>query len=581
MPVASPDLLAGLWVPAGLFLYWSFGYSITWGSDLWWHLAAGRWMWTTRSLPHVDPFSFTRLGKPWLHHEWLSDIVFYLWSSTFGMRSLVFWKWGVIAVAFLLVQFTLQRLTRNPLASFAVAAWGAAVAAPFLDLRPQLFSILGTAVLFTLALVPRTLIVWLPILFLIWANLHGGFFFGLMALGLILLVRELVPDEDRPESRRRRIAIFGLCLAAASANVNGLAAFVYPLRYAFDTKSPFRQIGEWHSPFEAGGTHSPLYPWTIGLFFLCVAGLWVTGAWHSHRRLFFTGLALGSLTLAMSLRSRRFVPFFGIAACLMLAPALDAIVKTPRRRFLAVGLPFLGILAGIARLSRFPLGPHAFHTLTSEESFPVDTADFLQTNTLSGNVFTLYNWGGYVEMRSGGRLRVYIDGRADTVFDEGTYRRYLSIAAREPGWERSIADSGSRFVLWPREDRQFWEPLLQSGHWRSLYEDSVSCLLVREAEPPFGPFRDPPDSAYRRFTLAVKARMRGDLQESETQLHEALARMPEMSAPCHLLARLQAIRGDLPSALATEATCQRSFPQPLRKREFEGFLDELRRRNGH
>ena len=41
------------------------------GSDLWWHLAAGREIWEQHAVPTTDHFSYTFAGQPWMHHEWL------------------------------------------------------------------------------------------------------------------------------------------------------------------------------------------------------------------------------------------------------------------------------------------------------------------------------------------------------------------------------------------------------------------------------------------------------------------------------------------------------------------------------
>jgi len=42
--------------------------------DLWWHLRTGQWIVETGTVPHTDPFSFTRAGQPWVSHEWLSEV---------------------------------------------------------------------------------------------------------------------------------------------------------------------------------------------------------------------------------------------------------------------------------------------------------------------------------------------------------------------------------------------------------------------------------------------------------------------------------------------------------------------------
>src|SRR5437867_4397624 len=108
---------APLWMLAAALTGWSFGYTRLKGSDLWWHLAAGRWMTDHRALPAGDPWSFTAAGSAWLNHEWLSDVVFDLWSRVFGQAALVCWKWAVLAATVVLLLSALRRLTGEWLGS--------------------------------------------------------------------------------------------------------------------------------------------------------------------------------------------------------------------------------------------------------------------------------------------------------------------------------------------------------------------------------------------------------------------------------------------------------------------------------
>ena len=47
------------------------------GSDMFWHLAAGRDICERGAVPTTDPFSHTFGGKEWLNHEWLTDVIFW------------------------------------------------------------------------------------------------------------------------------------------------------------------------------------------------------------------------------------------------------------------------------------------------------------------------------------------------------------------------------------------------------------------------------------------------------------------------------------------------------------------------
>lgn len=48
-----------LWYLAVIPSFWSFGFTTMRGSDLWWHIATGRWILAHKALPLTDSWSFT------------------------------------------------------------------------------------------------------------------------------------------------------------------------------------------------------------------------------------------------------------------------------------------------------------------------------------------------------------------------------------------------------------------------------------------------------------------------------------------------------------------------------------------
>ena len=553
-----------------VLVFWSFGYTVMRASDLWWHLAAGGWIVDHRAVPRADSWSFTRAGAPWVHHEWLSDVVFDLWVRLFGRESLVVWKWGTIAATFTLLFVVLRRKTGSAAAGFVASLVAAATAAPFLDIRPHLWSLLGAVVLMVLAL-DRERPSWgVPALFLVWANLHGGFFFGLLALGAMLLPHVVFGDRA---ARVRTVSIVGASIAASLVNPNGLQAFAYPLKYAFDKTSPFRELGEWIPPFRPGGIPAPLYPWLLGAFALAAIGVVIARSTRKDTRWVVASLALGGLTLAMSLTSRRFILLFAIAQSLTLAPAL-ALLLAPAARFIPALAPSLVVAAvAVFRLAPYPLGPRAFTYLTVEESFPVDTCDFIETNALGGKVFAYYNWGGYVTLRTRGRMTVYIDGRADTVYDAATYRRYLMVLNHEPGYLDVVESSGADFVLWDRRgDPELPARLAATGRWRALYFDPVSVLLVRAGGVLPVTLAEPAPSSWHAAKVGDDLLRSGRFAEAAEQFGRARAMPPHPRSACLGLARAQARAGRDDDARRTLASCRSDFPSPE--------IDEALRRIG-
>src|SRR5262249_16447922 len=302
---------------------------------------------------------------------------------------------------------------------------------------------------------------------------------------------------------------------------------------------PIHQVAEWLPPFEPGGLRSWLYPYGIGAFFAATL-LVMTDSELRRSPDAWVGAAIGAMVLAMSLRTPPFLPLFAIGLTLVLALAL-ALALSRLGAFVRRGIPpivpALGALlvAGVW-LAPYPKNSTAFQYLTAEYEFPVETLNFVNANRLSGNVFAYYRWGGYVDLCTQGRLKVFIDGRAETVYADQTYLEYLTVLDRKPGWIDVIESSGADFVLWPRwQEKDVVTGLVHTGRWRPLYRDSVSQLLVRTTTTLPDPLVVSPESAYRQLSLGVTALLQEQLEGARRHLERALQIDPDLQQACTTL----------------------------------------------
>jgi hypothetical protein len=410
---------------------------------------------------------------------------------------------------------------------------------------------------------------YLPLLFLLWANLHGGFFFGLMAL-LVLLSPTIISGET---SDRIRASLIWLSSALLSLlNPSGWKAFAYPLKYAFDRSSAFKELDEWRPPFVDIGTHSPLYPYAIAIVALATLFL-LFRRWRGKQDLNWAALGLVLLTLAMSLTSRRFIVLFAISQSLITGPALAALISPLTERIPKLIGPVVAAVGGLICLYPYPLAPYAFHYLTAEDDFPVETCTYIEMNHLSGKVFSYYNWGGYLHLRTNGQMKVFIDGRADTVYDSETFRRYLTVQRFQAGWKEVLEGSGAQYILWPRSSQgQPLAELVASGRWKILFDDFVSVLLVRSDQALPEPLKLTPDSAYRQLTVGVQNIERRRYDVAELALKRGLEQMPYLRTALYKLAQAQALQGKKEEALQTLARCERTFPDRRRVSSVKSLL---------
>ena len=542
---------AGLW-----FLSW--GYTEMAGADMWWHVAAGRELVQTRTLWMVDDWSFTAHGKDWLNHEWLADLLYYAWVSAWGLQTLVYWKWLLLLATFSMLLLALSRSSGSPLAALVCSALAMANAAPFLDVRPHLYTLLGFSLLLLLRLQRQTSTWLLALVFLAWANLHGGVFFGLMALGILLF-----PWREPSVAGIRGAALVGLvCVLACLLNPSGYKLFLYPLAYAFDAASPFRTIGEWLSPFEPGGITSPLFFYLVWLSLLAPA--YLLPAVRRNLDVPWEGMLLTALTLAMALTSRRFIPLFGISLAVMLAPLLALCLRQLRIERFSLALALLALLAGLFRLLPYPMqAAPAFHYLVAEYSFPVDMLDFMAANRIEGKVYSLWNWGGYIHWRTDGALKVYVDGRADTIFDDQIYLDYVAVLGSRPGWLELIEASGADYVLWPHSrgnGQEKLRELLATGRWRPVYSDAVSWLLARSASVPAAELEPSAPGPWRDLAMASNSQRAGNWDKAIAYAAAVREVMPWNRDACDLLLASYQSRGELPRAQEIHADCRSYFP---------------------
>jgi hypothetical protein len=591
-PRSRRAALQWLWLLAGACCVLPLCFNVLRGADLWWHLAAGRIIVSGHTIPSADAWTFTVAGRSWLDHEWLAQCIFYLWMRGFGLHALVLWFFGMLLLTAGVLQDGIQRWTGRPLVGLVCAVWAIAVAAPFFEIRPHLYTLFGLALLLRwILLLGAPDRWWLPLPFILWANLHAGVVLGLIVVGTWGLAWVLAGSDPEATWRRRlRRAgtVLAACIVAAAINPHGVQLLTYPLRVAWGARGTFRQLVEYLSPFARAGVRPALYPWAIGAFGAALLALALKGRVRAREVRLWAVLGTAGLTLAMSLVSARFVPLFAIAQAPVLAAAVTAMVpargsRRSRRRSGAMrwALPVLAALAGLVVLQRFPLRLAVFRNLISEETFPVEVADFSERNHLRGNVFAYAGWGGYLHWRTNGRLRVYYDSRADTVFDPETYRRYVQVQFLLPGWIETLEASTAAYFLWPREP---WaqlpnvgqaRALMASGRWQLIHSDFASVLLARRGLDLPVTLADPPDSPYRRLALGVQAMERGEAREARRLLEGALAMDPLMLPACRNLVIVLAHTGQVTQAVAMGRRCNAIFPDEATE---EALADELRRR---
>lgn len=297
VPDASRWLNAVLLALAGLFLLGLFSTEMA-DTDAWWHLASGRYIARTHRLPAPDPFAYTTAGAQDaypgeaatrhfnLTHEWLAQLAMYGLEAAGGMGAVVFGKALLLTLLCGAVGWTAARRTGSLLWGTAAALAAASLGIEFAHDRPGILSYVFAAVF--IAICERGRRLWLlPVLSLVWANCHGGFFLGWVIAGAYTAEALL----RRAADARRWLVASLTTIVVSGANPNGFGALEAVLRYR-------------HSPLQAS-----LIEWSP-------ASLW--GSPYAF------DLLLYAAALAMVLSWRRVRPADWLLAAAFAAASLTA-----------------------------------------------------------------------------------------------------------------------------------------------------------------------------------------------------------------------------------------------------------------
>jgi hypothetical protein len=472
--------------------------------DLWWHLANGRLIVASGSVPSGDVYSFSAAGQPWVMHEWLADLAMYLLHEAGGLPLLVAVFAGVVTLGAICLYALLRSADLNPSLALLVTLAGALAGSTAWGARPQLLNLLLCGIL-VLVLVRYGRARWTPIVLppfiWLWANLHSGFLVGVI-ISLLYLAGEAFDAwrtdgwaDARPRLLRLAAAIAG-GVGLSLINPSGIQTLLFPLG---TLTSPLIQnnIQEWASP----DFHSLPGLMFEAIVFLTLGGL-ATGKVRPRTYEWLWGFAL----LFLALASQRNVPLFvigaaplvgrcaqaalvALASILPLDPGRPAQQAAIRWRPLrpASPSPALGLI-NLALLLVVGIGMIAYRAAPNLRSAdeaaaiaavsPVQAADALHAIGKPVRVFNFYDYGGYLVWRLyPDGSRVYIDGRVE-VYGPAIFDRYLRVSYLAEGWPDVISQARPDAIVMPSA-HPVTGLLARDPSWHQISRDRVATVFIR------------------------------------------------------------------------------------------------------
>ena len=496
--------------------------------DFWWHIAVGREIVATGQIPTVDTFSFTMNGTPYPSYQafWLMEVALYGVYSLGGPALVVFVHSLVITSAYAILLWLSRRISGSWRSAAFATLFAAALGLNDWNVRPQAVAF-PLAALFLLAIhayrrkPQRRWLIVFPLGMMLWVNCHGTFPIGLLLIGLwladeawnILKVQLL---ESKWPALRPLIAPTAALLAAtvaclANPRGTGILAYVSGI-----SANPVIQnlVPEWAAP-SLGSLAGKLF---LGGLLLASAILALSprrpSAFQLLSFLAFAGLGL---------KTSRGSIWFGIVMAPTLAEHLAQIGKAVSQREsekarkrggeqatilhspfstlhsplpthhspLSIQTLLNAILAGLllvgAGLSLpwfkdlWPMSPSKAGLISAET--PVAATDFLLQEHLPGPVFHNMAYGSYLIWAAQPEYPVFVDSRIE-LYSPEIWFDYLKISAGQGDWEERLQMYGIHTLMLSRQEQPgLVRAATESPHWKRVYEDTTTLLLVQESRP--------------------------------------------------------------------------------------------------
>lgn len=461
-------------------------------SDYFWHLTLGKSIWQNKAIPTQDTFSWLspELNLQETAHSWLSSLILYAFSCisvnpVYGMLAFI----AVTVFAYcLFIEYIWGRQIKDPFMNVLALAL---VTLP-LDWagRPQsigltLFAI-GFYLLNKVYEEPDTKLRWLlPVVSVLWANLHGGALPILFAFNLLFLVLCFAPDinafdiyNEKGDSKKRFRALFQVFLSdilAGLLNPYGIKLYIY--FFVTNNETTKKYVSEWMPSHLANE-----------VVFLCLAFLFLIVAYRMKVKL--TEFAPYLCCLFMTAMYVRIRSYWVIVMTPLIYRFLTSLISAQENRMWKAGGRPNSSWAGNTK--KYTIAAAAVLVLVSAvyapsmANDPDKTGDYITADLVSyiqdlnpQRLYTSYNDGGYCIYHG---IKSFADSRAD-LFPDDVIEASVNFAFMSYSTDTGMEDCLNQFdfdaiLLRRSQSGPCIEFMNQLSGWTQGYKDDYFVVFV-------------------------------------------------------------------------------------------------------
>jgi hypothetical protein len=412
--------------------------------DAWIHLALGRVYSSAGPWLHADPLLANALGPP-APAAWLFDVALFQIERMTGFDGLRVLHVGTVIGILALAWSLIRRAGGSiPLACLGAGAFISMSAYRLVQLRPHLFTILATFLIYRLLVEggsspSRRRIAGSTALLAVWANVHAAFLLGPILIGaalagvLVSLAFENASDSAAAKGRAAHLgAALGLGLLATLLNPSGIGVHLAWFVSGSDTPTLIRVADEWTpvDPFSLPVAGLPPSLLGFALFWLLMVatvGIAIrvvhdgrSGRGSTRTQVDPALLSMAIVALIAPMIAVRFlwlciVPL--LLAASWLGPRVEARGRLAAVASLAAAAMVWIVLVAFTRIGDWPMISRLVPRTLAGYAEPYRVAKYeghvvwmLEDAGLEGTIFADYHLGGFLGYWLAPRIRTLVNG---------------------------------------------------------------------------------------------------------------------------------------------------------------------------
>ena len=462
-----------LWVGVAVYvLLIAAGNRLLLDPDTQWQITVGQWILDHHAVPHTDIYSFTMGGAPWISTQWLAQVLYAKVYAWFGWTGPVVLAASASSATFaLLARYLVRGLSESAALAFVVVAL--VLTAPHLLARPHVLAlpIMVAWIGELIAAADRRTApsFWLLPLMALWANVHGGFVFGVVMIAPIALDAVInVNASDRMKLAVRWAVFAALALGAGCCTPYGWESLL-AARKILALGSALPLITEWR----------PADFTTLRPFEICLLG--------AIGLALYRGITLPPMRIVILLGLVHMALAQGRAAEILalLSPLVLATPLAPQIDGAEISLPSLRAVRGVTIACCVVLLAAGTLTFAAVHRFAPNTANspVLAVTELKKlnleRVFNDYDFGGYL-IASG--VAPFIDGRTELYGEKFFVDHHNASELIEPGGLFRLLGEYQVQATLMRTQTPATRLLDHMDGWEKIYSDEVATIHLRKAD---------------------------------------------------------------------------------------------------